>query len=220
VKKMPRAVAVAAGAAISLGVTGVASGQTLLSMSYENLDSSFDADSSTLSTRSLASSTGSMTRLSPTISQAQFGAGFADFGMDLVISQVNEDLGIAQGGGTFTVSDVEGNTFQGEVSGSFVFLDTEPGPSGLLFFNGVVENAMFASDDPGDTFVGSTGEFSTDFAVDLFTGALQRLELEAPNFFTQSFSGGIAEVDAQFVPAPGAMTLLGLGMALGVRRRR
>lgn len=103
------------------------------------------------------------------------------------------------------------------MSGTFTFL-----PNGnVLFFGGLVENVAFTDVSGDGTFDGNTGSFNTDFsAFGPLTGALQRLELRVPNFFTDDFSGSLAEVDAQFVPAPASLALLGLGGLAAARRRR
>jgi len=73
-------------AGLSIVGASAATGQLLLSMSYENLDSSFDASSSILSTSSIADSSGSVTRFDPSTSRAAFDEGFADFSFDLAIA--------------------------------------------------------------------------------------------------------------------------------------
>jgi len=218
--KKSRSMAIAAGAVALTGMASLASGQVVLSMSYENLDSSFDSATSTLSTSSVALSSGSLTRLLPTQAHAEFASGSADFQMDLTVSNINSQLGLADGSGSFTATDTQGNTFDGQLSGTFVFTPTGPGDAGVLFFNGFVSSASFTTDQT-NTFTGTQGSFSTNFGgIGELTGALQRLELLAPNFFSDDFDSGLAEVDAQFVPAPGSLALLGFGSLLAIRRRR
>jgi len=204
-------------AGVPIFFAAAASGQVALSMSFENLESSFDADTSVLATSSVGESTGSVTRRVSGPTQAAFGAGDADFSLELTISNIGGTT--ADGNGSFTVTDLDGDTFTGDVAGTFNFVPTGPGARGVLFFGGTVDGASFTSDD--GTFDGTVGSFDTDFpGNDIFSGALQRLELSAPNFFERSFSGGVAEVDGQFVPAPASLALLGLGGLAATRRRR
>ena len=215
---MKQSVAIALGGAALAGTS--ASGQILASFSYSSLDSSYDSGSQVLTTASGSVSTGEFVRqLAPT-GMAMFAQGDADFMMDIAVSNVNAMAGTADGVGTITLTDLDGDTITANVAGTFSRLPVV-GSVSVLFFNAMMSDLTFASDD--GFFNGTTGSASVDFSstgLETFPGALVRLEITTANFFTGSFSGGFAEVDGQIVPTPGTASLIALSGLVVARRRR
>jgi len=211
-------VAIAIGGAALAGSS--ASGQILASFSYSSLDSSFDAGSQVLTTASGSASTGEFVRQLAPVGMAMFDQGDASFMMDLAISNVDQMAGTADGIGTITLTDLDGDTITANVAGTFTRLPII-GSVSVLFFNALMTDLTFVSDD--GFFDGTVGSASVDFSstgLETFPGALVRLEITTAGFFTSSFSGGLAEVDGQIVPTPGTASLIALSGLIVARRRR
>jgi hypothetical protein len=199
---------------------GVAQAGLVASFSYENLASNYDAGSQTLTTQTMASSTGSVTRELNPAGFADFGQGSADYALELEVSNVMIDG--ATGVGSMVASDLNGDTLTADVSGDFEFVPFGGTGLGIIFFNGSLSNVFF-NDVSGDgSFDGDTSAFGLDFSAaggGPFTGGIQRLQISEAQFFDGDFGNMLAEVDGQIIPAPAGTALLTL-MGIGVARRR
>lgn len=164
--------------------------------------------------------TGDVTRLqTPGASTALYDPGFA-VGLVNVTLTVSGILGTtANGAGSITITDADGDTITGTVNGQFI----ANGPA--VFFNGLLSGVNLNDNGPQDgLFNGpSGGSFPLSFAPNPppYSGAIVQLYVGSPgNFFTSSFSGVSTQVSGAVVPAPASLALLGLGLGAARRRRR
>jgi len=213
-------------AALMTGVfcIGTASAGSLLSsFSYENLHSSYTSGTNLLTASATLDSTGSVSRLTgpSSPSTAMFNTGSANFTLDITVSNIGATT--ADGAGTMTATDLNGDTLTAVVDGSFSYHPLV-GPIGIIFFDGEL-NDVFFNDISGDgEFNGDGGtKFSTDFSAfgqQPFFGGIQRLQVGTSGFFLDDWTSELAEVDGQIVPTPGSMVMLGVATLAAARRRR
>lgn len=209
-------------AGVLAGTAGIAAAAPILSFGYTEVSGSFDSGSSTFAAVAVddgpLSTAGDVSRLASPGSTATFEAGFinrsafADVVLNMAISNIGS--GTADGSGTITLTDDDGDTFSATVTGSFI-----DGGTGFYFFTGLLSNASFA----GAEFNGTDGgSFDTDLPGEPpYDGALVQLFLDgAGGFFSHDFDGISVELDGEIVPTPGAIALLGLASLTGTRRRR
>ncbi|HRQ71467.1 MAG TPA: hypothetical protein PLU35_00385 [Phycisphaerales bacterium] len=199
-----------------------ASADVILSFTYSDVSGSFDAGSGVYSAVASSDTSGDVTRLDGSPGTAEFDAGFAgmslaDFVMTINVS--NNDGFTADGSGSFTVTDTNGDSVSGDLDGVWV-----KGAFGTVFFNGQLANVTI-NDNSGDgSFDGATaGSFSTDFSAynSPFEGAIVTLYIHSASaFLTKSFSGVPALVSAEIVPAPGVLALALASGLVAIRRRR
>jgi len=124
------------------------------------------------------------------------------------------------GTGSFTLTDVDGDTITGDITGKWL----RDGPANS--FSGVLSDVRFHDNGPLDgTFNGSTGSVAMSFpgAPQPWTGTITDLTGAAPWFPTPfSVDNGTVGGNVQAVPVPAALLLglFGLGTAgLGLRKR-
>ncbi|MEQ8843828.1 MAG: PEP-CTERM sorting domain-containing protein [Phycisphaerales bacterium] len=199
----------------------VANAQAILTFGFTDVDSSFTVSDGSFSGSADATTSGDVTRLAAPGSTALFAPGFAgtgaaDFVFDMDVSVVGP--GMADGAGSFTITDVHGETLTGDINGMF----TQVG-GGSIGFLGTLTGVQF-NDVSGDgTFDGPTsGSFGTDLpGSGPYSGALVQLFLDdTTGFFDADFAGISTQVSGLVVPAPASLALLGLGGLAAARRRR
>jgi MYXO-CTERM domain-containing protein len=203
-------------------VAGSASAAPILSFGYTELAGSYDSGSGAFAAVAVddgaLSTAGDVSRLAAPGSTANFNAGFvsrssfADVVLNLDVTNVSG--GSADGAGSITLTDDDGDTFTADVTGTFT-----DGGSGFYFFTGLLANASFS----GSSFDGTDGgSFSTDLPGDPpYDGALVQVYLDgAGGFFTHDFSGVSVQADGEIVPTPGSLALIGLAGLTTARRRR
>jgi hypothetical protein len=193
--------------------------------SYNDLDGSYSSGSGTFTAAAtdvgLLRTSGEVSRLVSSTGNAVFepgfssGASMADFTMTINVTNVT--MAGADGMGSITATDADGDTLTADLSGEWV-----NGGSGIAFFNGLLSNVVFS--DPDGTFDGSAfGSISTDFAPAMqpYDGAIVSLFIATGGgFFSSDFRRVATDVDGQILPAPGAMAIASVGGLMLVRRRR
>ncbi len=203
-------------------ITAAGSAEVILSYTYSDVSGSFDVGSGLYTAVASSQTSGDVTRLDGAAGTAEFNAGFAGTSMAdfvMTINVTNNNGFTADGTGSFTVSDTNGDTVTGEIVGTWM-----KGAFGTVFFNGQLNNVT-VNDNSGDgSFDGATaGSFSTDFSGynSPFQGAIVTLYIHSASaFLTKSFSGVPALVSAEIVPAPGVLALALASGLVAIRRRR
>lgn len=209
----------------SLALTAAsASAGVILTFGFTELNGSYTAadanngvfTASAVNNANLASE-GDVTRLLPPgDGTAAYDHGFfgSAFG-----GAANVTFSIARSGttgtGTFTVTDVDGDTLSGTLAGDWIFL------GGATFFNGVIGGEFFDT-GAGDFFNGpSVPSTSFTHIVGPMDGGVTILFTNAnADFFGSDFTGVSTLTSANFVPTPGAIALIGIGGLVAARRRR
>jgi hypothetical protein len=203
-------------------------GYTELNGSYNNLDVDSNGDplyrATAVDTGSLQTR-GDVTRLIPTGGTATFDTGFSSggTGANYVAAISVIGFGSSRGGvGSVTITDVDGDTLSMAVNGTWT---PGPGTTGIIYFNGLISNVLFASNGNGigdGTFDGTSGTgFSTADLTGVYSGALVQLSTRpGVGFFQGNFSNVSTLVTANIVPAPGTVALAGIAGLVGLRRRR
>ncbi|MEM7622387.1 MAG: hypothetical protein AAF235_04210 [Planctomycetota bacterium] len=222
------AIAVALPAAMAMGQAG-----NLVTFGFTDLSGSFTSDGSGGGTLFVeASATGSTLSsgdLTAGTSNADFDAGTfgvggaGTFQLTMTVTDIT-NIG-ANGAGQFLLSDANGDSLSGVLSGGFLFT-----PSGLAFLSSEVSLASF--DDPegagSDLTIDGTSGGAVSFAdafdpTEAFSGGFSLLFIQ-PGGFSQDFSGTSVQADAALVrgiiPAPATLGVLGLFLAAPARRRR
>lgn len=202
-------------------------GFTELNGSYNNLDVDTNGDplyrATSVNTGSLQTR-GDITRLIPTGGTATLDTGFATSSTasyNAAISVIG--FGASRPGvGSVTITDVDGDTLSMSVAGTWT---PGPGTTGIIYFNGLLSNVIFASNGNGigdGTFDGTSGTgFSTADLTGIYSGALVQLSTRpGVGFFQGNFSNVSTLVNANIVPAPGTVALAGIAGLVGLRRRR
>jgi hypothetical protein len=194
-----------------VGTAAFAGPGPILTFGFTDLAASFDGTSAyTLDPTALTD--GDVTRTVPATGTAEYRAdwtgGTADFDLSMTISNITATT--ADGAGSFTVTDADGDTITGDFTGVWMR---------GAFFNGHVNNVYLTSDD--GTFDGpSGGSFSTAFSSPQpFSGLI--IELAIGTWFDMAFSDANTKVDVQLIPVPAAVLLgaLGLSTVAWVRRK-
>jgi uncharacterized protein (TIGR03382 family) len=216
------------GAAALVGCSELASAtDVLVSMRYDSLAGSYNSalqqfNAHAVDTAALRT-TGAVSRLVPVTGTALFQPGFvsgpdlADFVINISVVGVGP---VRSGSGTFVSKDRDGDMIAGDVAGTWVY-----GGPGFIFFNGTLSNVFVVpsgTEPQNATFDGSSsGSWNLALPAPMpYEGAIVQLVFGAPSFFDADFTDRATGVNIQLVPAPGAMSLMGLGALAMFRRRR
>ncbi|MCC6285206.1 MAG: hypothetical protein IT439_07900 [Phycisphaerales bacterium] len=182
---------------------------------FTDLSGAFDLGTGLFNLANDADSSGDVSRLEAPGGVADYNVGFAaPAAVAFSVSVFNKAGNLAQGIGTFTITDADGDTLSGDVTGTWI--------QGLLGinFNGDLANVVFTSDD--GTFDGpSGGSFSTTLSgTPPYIGAVVQLFVPpSGNFFDSTFDVESVQVLGEIIPAPASLGVLGLA-GLGATRRR
>jgi uncharacterized protein (TIGR03382 family) len=210
-------------AAGSLALTAAsASAGVILTYGFTELDGSYvaaDANNGVFTATAVNNANlateGDVTRLLPpgdgtaAYDHGFFGSAFGGAGS---ITMTVARSGTA-GTGTYTVTDFNGDTLTGTLSGDWIFL------GGATFFNGVIDGVF--SNGGGQFNGASVAPTSFTSIMGPMDGGVTILFTNNnADFFGSSFTGVSTLVQANYVPTPGAMALVGLGGLVAVRRRR
>lgn len=219
---------------LMVGLVGLAasvsSADIIASFGFTDLNGSFNANDMVFTavafTGGQASTAGDVTRFAQGGGNtANFDAGFfgggslANVHIEINIGGLNQD-GTRSGSGWFEITDADGDTVTGEVTGNWF-----SGAFGFVFMNGDTTDVTFQDNGIGNgSFDGpSGGSFDSASLSDVYFGALSIL-LRTPQgagFFDSDFSEISTQADGLIVPSPASLALAGLGLGVaGFRRRR
>ena len=208
-------------------VAGLASADVIVSYSYTDLDGTYDASTSTFTANATDNGTiatgGDVSLLTGSKGTAQFDTGFsnlgtfADVALEMDISNLTGSS--ADGTGTITLTDTDGDTLSASIAGTWSILN----PFGFMFFSGATDNYVFTDNNQTDGFFdGTTGAFDMSGLLgNVFDGAVSLL-LQHPGGFDDSFAEISTQADGILIPTPGTVLIAGVG-AFGMiapRRRR
>lgn len=238
-----KALSLCALVAVAAGTVTAAQADVVASLSYQTLTGSFNvtgANTGVFSANasvgpanpvnSVGNSTGNVTR-EPAGGNASFSPGFvglpdfSDFSLTLNVVGINAGgATVLPGGGSFTATDVLGNTITGSISGTWTFTG---GGVQLAFFDGLLSNVNYTANN-GNLFTGQTGAANMAGLLANLGGSMQITFLQSvpPPIFSVGLGGNgplpvvSTVVQAQITPAPGALALLGVGGLVAARRRR
>lgn len=200
---------------------GTVNADVVASFTYDSMSGSYDGAGNFQARavdNAFQQTSGDTSRLDPVTQNATFAPGFVSrSGANAIINISVNNFGwngpnTALGGGSFTLTDVDGTTCTGSLSGDW----SSPG-AGILFFNGAITGATFS----GASWDGEFGSWATNLpGGPPYDGAIVQLTFSGSGFFDTSFSDRETGSTLQLVPAPGALALLGLGGLAAARRRR
>lgn len=209
-----------------VGLVASVASADIASFGFTDLNGSFNLGSMQFSavatTGGTSSSAGDVTRFAEGGgNSAEFDSGFFGGGslanVEIYITVSNVVGPMADGNGSFTITDADGDTITGSITGTWF-----AGAMGFVFMNGATSGITFNSLADGVFEGPSGGSFSMAGLVDEYFGALSIL-LRTPQgvgFFNASFAEVSTQADGLIVPTPASIALAGCGLALTVRRRR
>lgn len=202
-------------------LAGTAAAQSAIaSFTFSDLLGSYDTNSGMYTAVNGGATSGDVSRLVGPEGTAEFDTGsfvapsLAGYGMQMMVSNISG--GTADGNGTLTITDDNGDTLTANVDGQFrVF-------AGSVAYEGVLTNVFF-NDNSGDgTFDGSTsGSFSTALpGTPPYDGSVVSLFFNPGAFFGTGFQNQITLSSGLIVPAPTTLAAFGALGLLASRRRR
>lgn len=214
--------------AVVAGLSSMAAAQqtAVLTFSYSDLAGQYVGGPAGGTFTAKASSVGLVTsgivsRVVALPNQAVFNPGFesglASSDAIFTISVFNKTAFVAQGAGSFTLTDLNGDTIVGTIAGTWV-----RGSRGEHYFNGNLTNVNLLNNSGDNTFSGDIGGFDMGFAgAGNLRGILVSLTVrQGVGFFDTAFANNATQVSGQIVPTPGAAVLAGFGLIAAGRRRR
>lgn len=211
--------------AVAGATASVSSAAAVLSFGFTDLAGGYNAGTKIFSANAVNAGAlktgGDVSRLTVPGGTASFISGFkglgtlADFTLNLNV--FNKTATTALGAGGFTITDRNGDTIGGTISGLWVY-----GGGGVVFFNGALSNTVLTNNSGDGTFDGVPGgQFGMNMSGQPFDGTLVQLYINVGGgFLNSSFANVSTQVSGELVPTPGAIALLGLGGLVAGRRRR
>ncbi|MBL8879080.1 MAG: hypothetical protein JNG88_08165 [Phycisphaerales bacterium] len=175
----------------------------------------FVARASAISAGGPYNSRGDVTRVEApggtAIFQTAFVAGADSLDYVLTMNIANVTATAATASGSFVLTDLDGDTITGDLTGNWQRLGGVFGS-----FEGTMSNVSFNSLTDG-VFEGSSGSFPLTFSGGpLYNGAI--IVLETGRWFTNNFTNANTQVEASILPEPSALLLLAMGAAFARRR--
>ncbi len=215
---------------VALGFSQQANAQALVTFDYDDLMGDFNATSLLFTATDNADSFGNATRIVSPGGDAIFEGlsgsngflGMAAFDLAMTISNLTTTS--ADASGTIMLTDVQGDSFSGNLQGTWT-----KNILGSGSFSGVLSNVIPSNPSADGSFDGSSGPGLSMTFLDSppFSGAVFVLDLEAGNWFTdgagasQGFSTALTRTQGVIVPEPATLAFLALGgLIAGCRYRR
>jgi hypothetical protein len=198
-------------------MAATADARSLFTFGYTDTMGSFDGGSSyTLSSNNVTA--GDVTRLVPTpisaIFRPSFAATAADFSLTMNVGEIDNNTW--SGSGSFTITDADGDTIVGDISGRWHRLTGNESA-----FTGTIRQTTLNGETFDGTHGGSFSMDTSDIGNEPFNGAITILK--AGGWFSNgAFSEAVALAQGTIIPAPGAavLGLLGITLMQAVRRRK
>lgn len=195
---------------------------TIFSFTISGLVNSFDGVSAFSTTVDKTLSLGVVHRtIAPTSSTlllpTMWGGGSADFSLSMTISAIGATT--ATGTGSFILTDVDGDTISGTMTGTWTKASS---PTYVGTLAGVVYTPSVGGET---TFDGDSGAptLMTFVSPPPYNGAIVELTANTGSWFTSAFSNTVpgGSIDATVIPAPAAVVLgmMGFGLVGWVKRR-
>jgi len=217
-------------AGVVLCSAGIANAQeTILTFAFSELDGDFNATSLVFTAADDGDTDGELTRLVPIIGDAFLAANLTDggfpppasFSLAMTLSNVTATTAsVLPGDGVLTIADINGDSFVGGLSGSWVY-------NGSANFVGLITDLTPVTAFGDGRFDGTSGPgFSMSFpGGEMFDGNVMTLAFNS--WFTDGsgtpthFSDATTLAVGAVVPEPVTLSLLAVGgLALLARRRR
>ena len=223
--------AVVLAAALAFSTPAVFAGQTAIDVGMHSTAGNYNYGTSVYDLASNAYTFGGVQRLYGVAQPltAYYNAGFtelsglADFALTMDISNVTGgDINdTADGNGTFSLTDLNGDTITGSFVGTWTYLGIG------AIFEGAVANVYVNDINSDGLFEGpSGGSFPLDFSpLEFpFRGTIVNLSFDGPGWFFEddgTFEDMQTDTLIKIIPAPGAALLgfLGLSAVAWLRRR-
>jgi len=206
-----------------------AQGDVVATFTYNSLAGSYSGSGGVGSFTAVAANStglrtsGQVSRLVPTAGTSVFQSGFVS-GADpanfaITVSVITDAFEHATGSGSFTITDVDGDTIEGSIAGEW----TKNG--NFLVLTGILSGVSLNDNGAQDGMFNGTSPDSTDWALNIpggptFDGALVSMVFSGTDFFVSNFTNRTTNVTAQLIPTPGVAVLLGLGTIIAGSRRR
>ena len=216
-----------AAAGLAVAATGATADVAITTFTYSDLDTSYftaDGESGLFTARAGASSSGDVTSLVSGAETAEYNTAFAtddaslaDVVFEMNISNITGTS--ADASGTFTITDMDGDTISGALDGAWARASAG---GTILFFNGTLSDVVYSANGNG-IFEGAAGtgfELTPFLLGNAFSGGLVQVSFGVDSFFDQSFELSGSQFSGTIVPTPGAAALLlGAGGIIARRRR-
>lgn len=193
---------------------------------FTDLDGSYDSATGVF--RAVAtdnanySTSGDVTTIGSPTQTAEYDFGFttrSGFANAVFEISVTGNNGLtALGSGSFTITDDDGDTLSGLISGMWI-----NGGGGFVYFNGSMSGVNFS--DNGATDANFDGPDGGGFSFPITQlnneiGAIVGLFIKPGTFFGSTFRDRPTQIDGQILPTPGSLALAGIGGLALARRRR
>jgi hypothetical protein len=199
----------------------------ITTFTYSDLDTSYftnDGVSGLFTARAGADSSGDVTALVSGAETAEYASAFAtddsslaDVVFEMNISNITANS--ADASGSFTITDVDGDTISGALVGSWARAFAG---GTILFFNGTLNDVVYSAGGDG-VFEGTDGagfDLTPYLLNNAFSGGLVQVSFGVQSFFDESFELSGSQFSGTIVPTPGAAALLlGAGGVIARRRR-
>ncbi|MBX3364366.1 MAG: PEP-CTERM sorting domain-containing protein [Phycisphaeraceae bacterium] len=214
---MRKTMALAAAAGVA-ALASHAGAVEILSFGFTDLVGTYNHGAGMFSVVDGADTSGDVTRIEAPSSSAFYNVGFSGgtASATFMVSVFNKVGNLAQGAGTFTIVDADGDELTGDITGTWI------GGALGIFFNGDLSNVSFNLLGNGMFDGPSGGSFDPNFSgTPPYSGAIVQLFIPpSGNFFNSDFTVETVQVLGEIVPAPSALALLGVAGLVSARRRR